>query len=328
MLLSVADLRVHFQTDRGLLRAVDGVTFEIAQGETVGLVGESGCGKSTLGRALIRLVPVTSGQVMLEGTDVTTADARALRRLRPLAQMVFQDPHGSLNPRRAIGSAIAQPLVLAGWTRRAARARAADLLRRVGLGPEAAERFPHEFSGGQRQRIGIARALALDPKLIICDEPVSALDVSIRAQVINLLHDIQTTTRISYLFISHDLSVVEHIADRVIVMYLGRIVEIGTRARIWAQPLHPYTLALIGAAPVANPRLARARRRAVIAGDLPSPLAPPSGCAFHTRCPIAVAQCRVDVPEMREIAPGASVSCHLAPQAGAILEGRVHDAVD
>ena len=326
-LLSVQDLHVHFPTRDGLLHAVDGVSFDIAGGETVGLVGESGCGKSTLGGAIIRLVPITHGRVTLNGEDVTTAGARALRRIRPLVQMVFQDPYGSLNPRRRIGAIVAQPLRLAGWPRAAARARVDSLLIQVGLGIAAAERFPHEFSGGQRQRIGIARALALDPKLIICDEPVSALDVSIRAQVINLLKAIQVQTGVSYLFISHDLSVVEHIADRVMVMYLGRIVEIGTRAAIWERPLHPYTRALMGASPIANPRLARARTRVVLEGDLPSPLAPPTGCAFHTRCPIAEARCRTETPPLRKLETDALVACHLARAATSHFQESAHDAV-
>ena len=311
-LLSVDGLQVHFRTRRGLLRAVDGVSFDIAAGETVGLVGESGCGKSTLARAIIRLVPITAGRVLLNGQDLAQAGARELRRLRPLVQMVFQDPYGSLNPRRITGSIVAQPMLLAGWSRRDANTRVAALLRQVGLSEAAADRYPHEFSGGQRQRIGIARALALNPRLIICDEPVSALDVSVRAQVINLLNAIQAETGVAYLFISHDLSVVEHIADRILVMYLGHIVEAGTRESLWARPLHPYTQALLASAPIPNPKLARARPRFTVQGEQPSPLSPPAGCTFHTRCPIAVARCRTEIPAPRQIDDAAMVACHLA----------------
>jgi oligopeptide/dipeptide ABC transporter ATP-binding protein len=310
-LLSVDGLKVHFRTGGGLLRAVDGVSFDVAAGETVGLVGESGCGKSTLARAIIRLVPITAGHVLLDGQDLAAASPRELRQMRPLVQMVFQDPYGSLNPRRVIGSIVAQPMLLAGWSRRDARERVAALLRQVGLSAAAAGRYPHEFSGGQRQRIGIARALALNPRLIICDEPVSALDVSVRAQVMNLLNAIQAETGVAYLFISHDLSVVEHISDRILVMYLGRIVELGTRQSIWARPLHPYTQGLLASAPIPNPKLARARPRIAVQGELPSPLAPPGGCAFHTRCPIAVARCRSETPALRRIDDAAMVACHL-----------------
>ena len=257
-LLSVEDLHVTFATPAGPLRAVAGVSLRIAAGETVGLVGESGCGKSTLGRAVLRLEQVSAGRVMLDGEDMLAARGAALARLRAAAQMVFQDPYGSLNPRRRVGSIVAQPLLIAGRGRREATARAAALLADVGLPPDASARYPHEFSGGQRQRIGIARALALQPKLIICDEPVSALDVSVRAQVLNLLVALQRRLGIAYLFISHDLSVVEHLCDRVLVMYLGRIVETGSRERLWRQPLHPYTQALLASAPVADPQRSRA----------------------------------------------------------------------
>jgi len=316
-LLSVDGLKVHFRTTGGLLRAVDGVSFDIAAGETVGLVGESGCGKSTLARALIRLLPITAGRVLLDGRDLAEADPRELRRLRPLVQMVFQDPYGSLNPRRITGSIVAQPLRLAGWSRRDAHARVAALLRQVGLSEAAAERYPHEFSGGQRQRIGIARALALNPRLIICDEPVSALDVSVRAQVINLLNTIQAETGVAYLFISHDLSVVEHIADRILVMYLGRIVEVGTRQGIWTRPLHPYTQGLLASAPIPNPKLARARPHFIVQGEQPSPLSPPAGCTFHPRCPIAVERCRYEIPALRHLGNDAMAACHLATSSAA-----------
>ncbi|TWA57392.1 peptide/nickel transport system ATP-binding protein [Azospirillum baldaniorum] len=317
-LLSVRDLRVEYPTARGLVRAVNGVSFDIASGETVGLVGESGCGKSTLGRAILRLAPITGGSVAVEGRDITGLTRRELEPVRPVVQMIFQDPQGSLNPRSTVGRSVGQPLAVAGWDRDAIEARVAELLRLVGLPPEAAHRFPHEFSGGQRQRIGIARALALKPKLIVCDEPVSALDVSVRAQVINLLKDLQAELKVSYLFISHDLSVVEHISDRVLVMYLGRIVEAGGRERIWRRPLHPYTRALLAAAPASHPRLARLRPRAVLEGELPSPLNPPTGCAFHARCPLGETRCREAMPTLRSFGPDAAAACHVADATGGL----------
>jgi oligopeptide/dipeptide ABC transporter ATP-binding protein len=309
-LLEVEDLHVTFATESGPLRAVAGVSLHIAAGETVGLVGESGCGKSTLGRAVLRLEQVTAGRVKLDGQDMLAARGAALARLRAMAQMVFQDPYGSLNPRRRVGSIVAQPLLIAG--RRDATARAAALLADVGLPPDAATRYPHEFSGGQRQRIGIARALALEPKLIICDEPVSALDVSVRAQVLNLLVALQRRHGIAYLFISHDLSVVEHVCDRVMVMYLGRIVETGSRERLWRRPLHPYTQALLASAPLADPQRARRRVRRILPGELPSALAPPSGCAFHTRCPMVRERCRHEAPVLRRFDEDAEAACHFA----------------
>jgi oligopeptide/dipeptide ABC transporter ATP-binding protein len=310
-LLAVEDLHVTFATPAGALRAVAGVSFSLAPGETVGLVGESGCGKSTLGRALLRLEPVSSGKITLDREEMLTASGAVLKRLRATAQMIFQDPYGSLNPRRRVGTIVAQPLLLAGRGRHAAQKRATELLEDVGLSPDAAQRYPHEFSGGQRQRIGIARALALEPKLLICDEPVSALDVSVRAQVLNLLVALQRRRGIAYLFISHDLSVVEHISDRVLVMYLGRIVESGSRERIWRRPLHPYTQALLASAPLADPGRARARPRRILPGELPSPIAPPSGCAFHPRCPIAQERCRHETPALRQFGDAAA-ACHYA----------------
>jgi peptide/nickel transport system ATP-binding protein len=286
------------------------VSFELEAGETVGLVGESGCGKSTLGKAIMRLVPNTDGRVVLDGQDITPSEGRELRSVRRTMQMIFQDPYGSLNPRHDIGTSIGQPLSVAGWSRRDIRDRVAELIAQVGLPADAARRYPHEFSGGQRQRVGIARALALKPKIIICDEPVSALDVSVRAQVINLLQDLQEHTGVSYLFISHDLSVVEHIADRLIVMYLGRIVESGPGSDTWQQPAHPYTAALLSAAPVADPKLARHRSRTVLQGELPSPLNPPQGCIFHTRCPMAQERCRHERPILRKVAGDRMVACH------------------
>ena len=310
-LLSLRDVHVRFNTAAGTVKAVNGVSLDLAVGETLGLVGESGCGKSTLGKAIMRLVPVAGGEVRIDGVDIAHLDRRALNEVRRKVQMIFQDPYGSLNPRSSVGRSVAQPLVIAGWAEARIGERVDTLLRWVGLPTDAKQRFPHEFSGGQRQRIGIARALALSPKLIICDEPVSALDVSVRAQVINLLEDLKSQFGVSYLFISHDLSVVEHIADRVAVMYLGTIVEAGGRDQIWRRPQHPYTKALLEAAPIANPKAARARKRTVLQGELPSALELPTGCPFHSRCPIAVDRCRVDKPELRLVSNGALAACHL-----------------
>jgi peptide/nickel transport system ATP-binding protein len=309
-LLSVLSLCVEYQTAQGTVRAVDDVSLELEAGETVGLVGESGCGKSTLGKAIMRLVPSSQGLVVLDGQDVTRLRGAELRLARRKMQMVFQDPYGSLNPRHDIGTSIGQPLSVAGWSRRDIRGRVVELIAQVGLPADAARRYPHEFSGGQRQRVGIARALALDPKVVICDEPVSALDVSVRAQIINLLADLQQKTGVSYLFISHDLSVVEHVSDWLIVMYLGRIVESGRSDEVWQQPAHPYTRALLAAAPVADPKIARGRTKAVLEGALPSPLDPPQGCSFHTRCPIAHERCRLERPILRNVAGGRMVACH------------------
>jgi oligopeptide/dipeptide ABC transporter ATP-binding protein len=314
-LLEVEGLTVSYATPAGPLRAVDGVSFTVGEGETVGLVGESGCGKSSLGRAILRLEPSARGRVMLEGEDMLGATGAALARLRGRAQMVFQDPYGSLNPRRTVGDSIGQPLRLAGRSRAEAAARTAALLGDVGLDAGVAGRYPHEFSGGQRQRIGIARALALSPRLIVCDEPVSALDVSVRAQVLNLLVALQRRHGMAYLFVSHDLSIVEHVCDRVLVMYLGRIVESAPRERIWRRPAHPYTRALLEAAPVADPGRARAARARLLPGELPSPLNPPGGCAFHPRCALAREMCRREAPVLREVAPGQVAACHFAEEA-------------
>ena len=309
-LLSLKDVRVHFNTAGGVVRAVSGVSLDLAVGETLGLVGESGCGKSTLGKAIMKLVPVAAGEIVVEGTNIAPLQGGALTEMRRKVQMIFQDPYGSLNPRSTVGRSISQPMVLAGWKQAAIDERLDTLLGWVGLPSDARQRYPHEFSGGQRQRIGIARALALSPKLIICDEPVSALDVSVRAQVINLLEDLKSRFGVSYLFISHDLSVVEHIADRVAVMYLGTLVEIGGRDQIWRTPQHPYTKALLQAAPIANPKLARTRQRTVLQGELPSPLNPPAGCPFHSRCPIAQDRCKEERPVLRPVASGAEAACH------------------
>jgi len=309
-LLSLSDVHVRFSTAAGVVRAVDGVSRDLATGETLGLVGESGCGKSTLGKAILRLVPIAEGEIRVEGTDIAPLDRTQLNALRRKVQMIFQDPYGSLNPRSTVGRSVAQPMVIAGWTAEATNQRVDTLLGWVGLPADAKQRYPHEFSGGQRQRIGIARALALSPRLIICDEPVSALDVSVRAQVINLLEDLKQQFGVSYLFISHDLSVVEHIADRVAVMYLGTIVEAGGRDQIWRHPQHPYTKALLAAAPIANPRLARARQRTVLQGELPSPIDPPAGCPFHSRCPLAQERCKTERPQLRTVGSGALAACH------------------
>ncbi len=291
------------------VRAVESVDLRIERAEVLGLVGESGCGKSTLGRLLIRLIEPSAGEVRFEGEDLARAEGAALRALRRRMQMVFQDPFGSLNPRMRVGEIVAEPLRLAGVGRAERTARAVELLQQVGLAQEHATRFPHQFSGGQRQRIGIARALALDPSLVVCDEPVSALDVSVQAQVVNLLRDLQRARGLSYLFVSHDLRVVRHVSDRVAVMYLGRIVESGPTRALYGAPLHPYTRALLEAAPVARPG-ARAAT-APLGGEIPSPLSPPSGCAFHPRCPIAVARCREDRPVLKGDGER-EVACHLA----------------
>jgi peptide/nickel transport system ATP-binding protein len=309
-LLSVLSLCVQYQSARGTVRAVDDVSFDLEAGETIGLVGESGCGKSTLSKAIMRLVPCSDGRVVLDGQDITYLQGAQLKQVRKIMQMIFQDPYGSLNPRHDAGTIIGQPLSVAGWSRRDIRDRVTELMQQVGLPVDAARRYPQEFSGGQRQRIGIARALALRPKVVICDEPVSALDVSVRAQVINLLQDLQQQIGVSYLFISHDLSVIEHVSDRLIVMYLGRIVESGRGADLWRQPAHPYTLALLAAAPVADPKLARSRTRSILQGELPSPLNPPTGCSFHERCPMARERCSQERPPLRTVSAGRMVACH------------------
>ena len=315
--LRVAGLKKFFPVRRGLLqsvaghvRAVDGVSFDIQAGETLCLVGESGCGKSTVGKTILRLQEPTAGQIWLGGTEVTTLSEEQMRAHRRQVQMVFQDPYSSLNPRMRVGQIIAEPLENFDIAHGAEKDRQVlALLDKVGLRQDAVARFPFEFSGGQRQRLGIARALALNPRLIVADEPVSALDVSVQAQVLNLLMDLQEEFGLSYLFVSHDLAVVEHIGHRIAVMYLGRIVELAPRERIFAQPQHPYTEALMAAAPIAAPKARNARL--VIEGDVPSPINPPPGCHFHTRCPYAEARCRVEAPPLQEIAPGHVVACHL-----------------
>lgn len=305
--LEASHLSVRYRTDDGDLYALSDVSLSLQAGETLGLVGESGCGKSTLGKALMRLIPC-EGSLRVDGEEVSTLQGKQLLPFRRQVQMMFQDPQGSLNPRQIVGTSIARPLQVAGWKRQAIADRVAQLLEQVGLPASAASRYPHEFSGGQRQRIGIARALALEPGVVICDEPVSALDVSVRAQVINLMRDIQKQSNVAYLFISHDLSVVEYIADRVMVMYLGRVVESGPTAALWQNPAHPYTAALLAAAPVADPLHRPAE--AVLQGEVPSPLSPPDGCAFHTRCPKASQKCREQRPELSPFAVGRLLACH------------------
>jgi len=321
-LLQVDDLHKQFHVGsrfsregRRVLQAVDGVSLSVQAGETLGLVGESGCGKSTLARCLVRLLDPTSGTLRFEGHDITAMSARALRPIRPRLQMVFQDPYASLNPRRRVGALIAEPLrVHTTMTAAERSARLQELAALVGLQPEQMERFPHEFSGGQRQRIGIARALALNPKLVIADEPVSALDVSIQAQVINLLADLQERLGLTLIFIAHDLSVVRQVSTRTAVMYLGRIVESGPTDAIYAAPAHPYTAALIGAVP--RPVVGARSTRTLLQGDPPSPLAPPPGCRFHPRCSAATERCRVEVPALADVGGGRSVACHFPLNGG------------
>jgi oligopeptide transport system ATP-binding protein len=317
-ILQVKNLVKHFQISGGLfgggagiVKAVDGVSFEIHRGETLGLVGESGCGKTTTGRCILRLEPPTSGEVVFEGRDMSKLSDAEMRGLRRRMQVIFQDPYSSLNPRMTVGQIISEPLGVHGIVpdRAARAARVQDLLRHAGLLPAMARRYPHELSGGQRQRVGIARALAMEPSLIICDEPVSALDVSIQAQIINLLEELQAEFGLTYLFVAHDLSVVRHISDRVAVMYLGKIVEITDRKSLYEDPQHPYTKALLSAVPIPDPVVEARREHVVLGGEVPSPLNPPSGCVFHPRCPIAVAECRTTIPELREIKPGHQAAC-------------------
>ncbi len=315
--LEVRDLKKQFTVSKGLLRraagrvyAVDGVSFDIAPGETLGLVGESGCGKTTVGRTILRLVEPTDGTIKLDGRDITRLGKTDMRPFRRQMQIIFQDPFSSLDPRKSAGAIVAEPLRVHGIARgRALHAQVAELFDRVGLRQAQMDNYPHQFSGGQRQRIGIARALALRPKLIIADEPVSALDVSIQAQVLNLMMDLQGELGLAYLFISHNLAVVEHISHRIAVMYLGRIVEYTDKKTLFTQPLHPYTESLLLAVPVPDPKVKRQKR--VLQGDVPSPINPPPGCHFHTRCPYAVERCKIELPALREVRPGHVVACHL-----------------
>ncbi len=313
-LVSVSGLVKHFPVEGStdVVRAVDGVSFEIFAGETFGLVGESGCGKSTVGRCLLRLIEPTAGHIYFEGRDILALNRKELREIRREMQIIFQDPYASLNPRMKVGDIVGEPLVIHNQGPKSERRdRVAALLRRVGLDPDYMNRYAHEFSGGQRQRLGVARALALNPKLIVADEPVSALDVSVQAQVVNLLQELQEEFKLTYLFISHGLAVVEHISTRVAVMYLGRIVEIADAVELYAQPLHPYTQALLSAIPVPDPK--QKRKRIVLQGDVPTPINPPSGCRFRTRCPIAIEECAQIDPELREVSPGHHVACIRVP---------------
>lgn len=319
-LVRIKDLKKYFPITRGLIvqkevgavKAVDGISFEINPGETLGLVGESGCGKSTTGRTILQLHKPTSGEVFYRDQELTTAPPSIMRSLRKNIQIIFQDPYASLNPRLKVGDIIGEPLDIHKiGTPQERKERVQELLEIVGLNPYFANRFPHEFSGGQRQRIGIARALALNPEFIVCDEPISALDVSIQAQVVNLLEELQSSLGLTYLFIAHDLSMVKHIASRTAVMYLGKLVELAERDELYSNPQHPYTQALMSAVPVPDPSNERARKRIILEGDVPSPANPPSGCRFHTRCPIAEDVCKVDDPEWRDYGNGHWVACHL-----------------
>ena len=323
-LVRVEELTKHFPITSGVIfdrvvgavRAVDGVSFEIQKGETLGLVGESGCGKTTVGRTLLGLYPATSGRSIIDNLSVHESTGAELMQIRRKAQMIFQDPYASLNPRWTVNAIISEPLrvhkLLASQKERDDRVK--ELLELVGLNVRHMNRFPHEFSGGQRQRIGIARALASDPLFIVCDEPISALDVSIQAQVVNLLEKLQDHLGLTYLFVAHDLSMVRHICDRVAVMYLGVMVETAERDELYEKPRHPYTQALLSAVPLPDPRKERARQRTILVGDVPSPINPPSGCRFHPRCPIAVDRCKTEVPKWREVAPGHHTACHLVTE--------------
>ncbi len=323
-LLEVRDLAVYFPITRGVvlsrkvgeIKAVDGVSFSLAKGETLGLVGESGSGKTTVGRSLVGLQAPTAGSVLLDGEDFLALRGEALKQTRRRVQMVFQDPYAALNPRMRVGDIVGEPLeVRGGISRAAVRQRVAELLDLVGLNPAHASRFPHEFSGGQRQRVGIARALSLDPEIIVCDEAIASLDVSIQAQIVNLLEDLQRRFGLAYLFIAHDLSMVSHISDRVAVMYLGKIMELAEEATIHGAPLHPYTQALISAVPLPDPDIEDARQRIILKGDIPSPAKPPKGCVFSSRCQRCSAICREQAPDYREIAPGHFIACHHPGQA-------------
>jgi oligopeptide transport system ATP-binding protein len=308
-----------FQKTVAYIKAVDGISFTVKRGETLGLVGESGCGKTTTGRCILQLYKPTDGQVLFEGQDLTSLSTRQMREKRREMQVIFQDPYSSLNPRMTAGNIIGEPLIVHGLVHGKAeyRERVADLLQNVGLNPYMADRFPHEFSGGQRQRIGVARALSVGPKFIVADEPVSALDVSIQAQIINLLEDLQEQFGLTYLFIAHDLSVVRHISDRVGVMYLGRLMEVAERNEIYVNPVHPYTRALLSAVPIPDPVIDAQRERILLTGEVPSPLNPPSGCVFHPRCPIANDDCQQHIPELREVGPNHWAACLRADGYGA-----------
>jgi oligopeptide/dipeptide ABC transporter ATP-binding protein len=310
-----------FKRTTGYVHALNGVSFDLLSNETLGIVGESGCGKTTLGRSILRLTEPNSGLVLLNGANVSSANGKELRKLRKQIQIVFQDPYASLNPRMPVNEIVGEPLAVHGVRRSERRQKVANILREVGLLPEHGNRYPHEFSGGQRQRIGIARALILDPSVLILDEPVSALDVSIQAQILNLLKKIQRQKKISMMFIAHDLSVVQHVSDRVAVMYLGRVMEIGGRSKVYGQPKHPYTASLLSAAPVADPNLERTRKRIILQGDIPSPANPPTGCEFRTRCPIAQIRCAEERPALR-LVDEVLVACHFPLREGESLLAR------
>jgi len=320
-LVEVRDLKMHFPITQGIIiqrrvgaiKAVDGISFSIIRGETLGLVGESGCGKSTTGRAILQLYRPTAGEVLFEGESLTELKGERLRKMRRRMQMIFQDPYASLNPRMTVGDIVGEPLVVHGISKRKERReRVQELLRVVGLNPYFVNRYPHEFSGGQRQRIGVARALAVNPDFIVCDEPISALDVSIQAQIINLLEDLQAEFNLTYLFIAHDLSVVRHISDRIAVMYLGKIVELTGRTELYDNPLHPYTQALLSAVPIPDPVVEETRQRIILEGDVPSPANPPLGCNFSTRCPVVMDVCREEEPEFKDVGDGHWVACFRA----------------
>ncbi len=328
MILRVEGLKKYFPIRRGmifsrtvgLVKAVDDISFEIQRGETLGLVGESGCGKSTTGRVILRLQEPTEGKIFYNGQEITGLPSAEMRRMRPEMQMIFQDSVASLNPRHAVAKIIGEPLrIQTDLDERAVQERVKELMDLVGLNPKWRKRFPHEFSGGQRQRINIARALALNPGFVVADEPISALDVSIQAQVVNLMKRLQKELGLTYLFIAHDLSMVKHISDRIAVMYLGRMMETASGRKLFENPLHPYTQSLISAVPLPNPRLERKRRRIILEGEVPSPRNAPSGCVFHTRCPLTIDRCRTEIPAFREVEPGHGVACHLVDGAGGSL---------
>ena len=327
-LLQVTDLVKHFPITRGIIfqrqvgavHAVDGISLSVSAGETLGLVGESGCGKSTAGRTITKLLDPTSGSIVFDGREISGLSRREMRPLRREMQIIFQDPYSSLNPRHTIGTIVGAPFRIQGVKpEKGIKAEVQSLLERVGLNPEHYNRYPHEFSGGQRQRIGIARAVALRPRLIVCDEPVSSLDVSIQAQVVNLLEDLQDEFHLAYIFVAHDLSVVRHISDRVVVMYLGKLMEMTSRDKLYTRPAHPYTQALLSAVPIPDPDIGELRERVLLTGDIPSPINPPSGCVFHTRCFKAQDRCKSEVPLVRELEPGHQVACHF-PEEWAVLD--------
>jgi oligopeptide transport system ATP-binding protein len=335
-LIQVRDLQMHFPVTKGIIlqrqvgavKAVDGVSFSIKKGETLGLVGESGCGKSTTGRAILQLYRPTAGEVLFQGADLTKLKGEELRRMRRKVQMIFQDPYASLNPRMTVGDIIGEPIKVHGLRQgKEVRARVQELLQLVGLNPYFINRYPHEFSGGQRQRIGVARALAVEPEFVVCDEPVSALDVSIQAQIINLLEDLQDRLGLTYLFIAHGLAVVKHISDRVAVMYLGKVVELAEGSKLYSMPMHPYTQALLSAVPIPDPKVEKRRKRIILEGDVPSPLNPPSGCHFHTRCPIAIEKCKIEEPPFLDYGGGHFAACWRARESIDLLPGAGATAV-